>query len=476
MNKHTINSIKNKIDQTITKQCLPVLMDYIAIPCKSPAFDPEWQKNGYIDAAMQLFFDYTKKQNITGLTAEIIRLEKRTPLLFIDIPASPGISHSNTVLLYGHMDKQPEMSGWDPDKGPWRPVLQDDKLYGRGGADDGYALFSALLAIQVLQEHHIPHARCVIIIEACEESGSYDLPAYLTALKHKIGTPNLVICLDSSAGNYEQLWCTTSLRGIIGGQLDIQVTKEGIHSGLGSGVVPPIELILRQLLNRLEDPNTGQIIPPEFSVNIPKQRIQEAKQVAQQLGKAFLHSYPFIGDTQAVSQDVHELILNRSWRAQLSITGLEGYPKLRDAGNVTLPKASLKLSLRIPPTADAEQLSQALKTLLETNPPFNAHIHFTPNEAANGWHAPEPSPWLIDACEQASQEFFNQSAAYFGEGGIIPFMGMLGRAFPEVQFMITGVLGPRSNAHGPNEFLHLNMMKKITGCVAQVIAAQATCS
>lgn len=460
-------SIQAEIAQCWEQSILPTLATYISIPCKSPAFDPDWQQHGYLDQAMQLLFDWVKTQPIRGLHAELLQLPQRTPLLYIEVAGSSD----DTVLLYGHMDKQPEMSGWDPDKGPWQPVRLDDKLYGRGGADDGYALFASLLAIRVLQSHNIPHARCVLLIEACEESGSYDLPHYLKTFRDKIGTPSLVICLDSSAGNYDQLWSTTSLRGIVGGVLDIQVTREGIHSGLGSGVVPPIELILRQLLDRIEDARTGQIVGPAFQVEIPAERIAQAKHVATILGKDFFYSYPFLEGTNAIDSNVTELILNRTWRSQLSLTGIEGYPSLTNAGNVTLPNARFKLSLRTPPTANASELSQLLKQTLEADPPFNAHVTFTPTEKASGWHAPALAPWLADACDVASQQFYGKPAAYLGEGGIIPFMGMLGRQFPEVQFLISGVLGPRSNAHGPNEFLHIPMAKQLTGCVASVIAA-----
>lgn len=460
-------AIQAEIEQCWEQSILPTLKEYIRIPCKSPAFDPDWESHGHLAAAMQLLYRWVMSQPIKGLRAEILQLPERTPLLFIEIDGDSD----ETVLLYGHMDKQPEMSGWDPDKGPWLPVQLDDKLYGRGGADDGYAMFASLLAIRVLQSHQVPHARCVLLIEACEESGSYDLPHYLSAWEARIGTPSLVICLDSSAANYDQLWSTTSLRGIIGGVLDIQVTKEGIHSGLGSGVVPPIELILRQLLDRIEDARTGQVIIPGFDVEIPAERRAQAQQVATILGKNFLYSYPFLEDTSPICQDVVELILNRSWRPQLSITGISGYPNLTDAGNVTLPQASFKLSLRIPPTAKAGQLTQILQSTLEADPPFNARVRFTPTEKASGWHAPPLANWLASACEAASQQFFGKPAAYLGEGGIIPFMGMLGRRFPSVQFLISGVLGPHSNAHGPNEFLHIPMAKRLTGCVASVIAA-----
>lgn len=462
-----IPNLKQDIDRAWDKELIPILSDYIKIPSKSPAFDPDWEKNGYLQKAMELIFEWVRHEPVKAMQAEIIKLPKRTPLLFVDIPGQSD----ETVLLYGHMDKQPEISGWDKDKGPWIPRLIGDKLYGRGSADDGYAAFASLLAIRLLQHYHISHARCVLLIEGCEESGSFDLPFYLKALEARIQTPSLVICLDSSAANYEQLWSTTSLRGLISGNLTIEVIQEGIHSGFGSGVVPPIEIILRQLLDRIEDSRTGKIIIPGFEVPIPELRITQARAASKILAKEFFLSYPFVDETQPITSDVNELILNRTWRPQLSLTGIEGYPNLVNAGNVTLPKATFKFSMRTPPTAKATALSDQLKKTLEADPPFNAKITYTPTEYAPGWHAPELAEWLARASDTASTQFFNKPAAYLGEGGVIPFMGMLQKKYPDAQFLITGVLGPHSNAHGPNEFLHLPMAKGITGCVASVIAS-----
>ncbi|MFB3090454.1 MAG: M20/M25/M40 family metallo-hydrolase, partial [Gammaproteobacteria bacterium] len=213
-----IKNTSHFCDQRWDESVLPELIKYIRVPNKSPMFDPDWQKNGYMDQVVDQFTAWIKDQEIAGLQLEIVRLGYRTPLIFIDIPGNGASEKTDdTILLYGHLDKQPEMSGWLEGLGPWTPVLDGDRLYGRGGADDGYALFACLTAIEALHEQAIPHARCVVIIEACEESGSPDLPHYMEALSDRIGTPDLVICLDSGCGNYEQLWCTTSLRGLIGG-------------------------------------------------------------------------------------------------------------------------------------------------------------------------------------------------------------------------------------------------------------------
>ena len=448
------------------KSIIPELVEYIRVPNKSPAFDPDWQSNGFMEQVVDQFVAWSQHQNIEGMELDVIRLPKRTPLIFIDIPGDT----ENTVLLYGHLDKQPEMMGWNEGFGPWKPVLKENKLYGRGGADDGYALFASLLAIKILHKQKIPHARCVVIIEACEESGSYDLPFYIDHLKDRLGKPELVICLDSGCGNYEQLWSTTSLRGLVGGELKVEVLDEGIHSGDISGIIPSSFRILRQLLDRIEDPVSGQILLKECYVDIPNKRIEQAKHAASVLNENVFRRFPIKGNIRPVSDDLVELILNRSWRPTLSYLGASGLPEINDAGNVLRPFTSIKLSMRLPPTCSAKIVSKKLKELLLNDPPNGAKISFEIDWSVDGWMAPEISPWLEKALDEASENYFNKPSVHIGEGWSIPFMGMLGEKFPEAQFLITGVLGPGSNAHGPNEFLHIPAAKKITCCVAEIIA------
>jgi acetylornithine deacetylase/succinyl-diaminopimelate desuccinylase-like protein len=445
---------------------VPALIDYIRIPNQSPDFDPAWQENGYMESAVAQFTGWCKSRKIPGMQVEVLRLPGRTPLIYIEIPGRLD----ETVLLYGHLDKQPEMTGWREGLGAWQPVLEGDKLFGRGGADDGYAMFASLIAIEALQDQQIPHGRCVIIIEACEESGSYDLPAYMDLLSDRAGRPALVICLDSGCGNYEQLWNTTSLRGLVGGELRIEVLTEGVHSGDASGVVPSSFRILRTLLNRIDNYRSGAILEREFNVAIPAQRIQQARLAAEVLGEQVYRRFPFVDGMQPVTNDVPELILNRTWRAALSVTGIDGLPGIDQAGNVLRPYTTVKVSLRLPPTCDAAIATGKLSELLEQNTPYGARVSFKADWSASGWHAPELAPWLEQAVTQASLDYFGKPAMHMGEGGTIPFMGMLGERFPEAQFLITGVLGPNSNAHGPNEFLHIPTAKKLTCCVAEVLS------
>jgi acetylornithine deacetylase/succinyl-diaminopimelate desuccinylase-like protein len=445
---------------------VPQLVEYIRIPNKSPMFDADWQKHGHMDAAPDLLAAWARKQDIKGMKVEVVRLEGRTPLIFVEIDGQGD----DCVLLYGHLDKQPEMTGWADDLGPWKPVLKGDKLFGRGGADDGYAIFGSMTAIRALQEQQLPHARCVILIEACEESGSYDLPYYVDHLAERIGKPSLVVCLDSGCANYDQLWCTTSLRGLAGGNLRVRVLSEGVHSGDASGIVPSSFRVLRQLLSRLEDEASGRIIIEQLQVEIPEQRIEQARRAAQVLGNDVFDKFPFLPGMSPMTSDLTEMILNRTWRPMLSVTGVDGMPPLSNAGNVLRPFTAVKLSLRLPPTLNPKLASDLLKQELTRNPPYGAVVDFEVEKASTGWNAPALAPWLEHAIDHASQEFFGAPAMYMGEGGTIPFMGMLGEKFPGAQFMITGVLGPHSNAHGPNEFLHIPTGKRVTAVVARVIS------
>ena len=464
-----IEKLSSQIFQQWDNSIIPELVEYIRIPNKSPMFDPDWKENGYMDSVVQQFVRWVQQQNVHGLSLEVIQLGQRTPLIYIEIEAFQCDS-DKTVLLYGHLDKQPEMSGWREDLSPWKPVIEGDKLYGRGGADDGYALFSCISAIQALQSQQQAHDRCVIIIESCEESGSYDLPPYIDHLQDRIGQPELVVCLDSGCGNYDQLWTTTSLRGLIGGTLTVEVLGEGVHSGDASGIVPSSFRVMRQLLDRLEEVGTGRLLSDDFYVEIPESRIQQSQKAAEQMGDALFHRFPTVDGLQPQSNDVCELILNRSWRPTLSYIGADHIPSIASAGNVLRPKTSLKLSLRLPPGCDAERASQTLARLLTNNPPYGANITFTPDWAAGGWLAPDIEPWLEQAMDEASMAIYQKPAVHMGEGWSIPFMGMLGEKYPNAQFMISGVLGPGSNAHGPNEFLHIPMAKKLTACVALVLA------
>ncbi|MFO0722937.1 MAG: M20 family metallopeptidase [Myxococcota bacterium] len=466
-----MDSSETLIHGTWDSSIVPTLTEYIRIPNKSPYFDANWREHGHMMKAVKLIADWCRAQPIKGMSLEVIDVPGKTPIIFIEVAATqPG--NSDTILLYGHLDKQPEMTGWNEGLGPWTPVLQGDKLFGRGGADDGYAAFASLTAIRAAQNANIPHARLVTIIEASEESGSPDLPYYIETLASRIGTPSLIICLDSGCGNYDQLWSTTSLRGILVGTLTVEVLSEGVHSGDASGIVPSSFRVMRQLLSRIDDENTGAVKLTALHGEIPKGRLAQAKATAETLKNDVWDKFPFLPGVRPVTSDLSELILNRTWRPALSITGAGGLPAVTNAGNVLRPMTQVQVSLRLPPGVNADQAYALVKKTLEADPPYGAKVRFE-GDAQGGWDAPPLAEWLERSVSEASRAYFGKDAMYMGEGGSIPFMGMLGAKFPQAQFLITGVLGPGSNAHGPNEFLHIPTGKRLTACVAKVIGDHA---
>ena len=456
------------------------LTEYIAVPAKSLAFDPDWAAHGFIDHVVRDAADWVLAQKVPGLKLEVVRIDGRTPVIFFEIDGTKA-GAAQTVLMYGHLDKQPEFTGWRSDLGPWTPKYEDGKLYGRGGADDGYAVYAAIAAVQALKSQNVPHPRIVGLIETSEESGSPDLLPYIDALRPRLGDVGLVVCLDSGAGNYDQLGLTASLRGMAAGTLKVEVLTEGVHSGDASGLVPSSFRILRHVLDRLEDSATGRLLPASFHCDIPAERIEQAKATAAILGDDLFKRYPWVhydcgGESRRVlpmTGDPVDALLARTWRPTLSVTGAEGFPAPQDAGNVLRPCTAFKLSLRLPPLVDAAQAVQELKALLEDNAPYQARVTFDGGGGATGWNAPATTPWFEQALNEASQAHFGASCGYIGQGGTIPLMNMLSEGFPKAQMMVCGVLGPKSNAHGPNEFLHVPYAKRLTASVAQVIGAMA---
>ena len=470
-----LSSVSQAWDDDLVGQ----LSDYIEIPAKSPAFDANWAQAGYLNQVVERTAAWIEAQKVAGLTLEIIRLPGRTPVLFFEVASTRSQSTSGqTVLMYGHLDKQPEFDGWRNGLGPWTPKYLDGKLYGRGGADDGYAAYAAITAIQALKEQKVPHPRIVGLIETCEESGSPDLLPYIDVLKTRLGDVGLVICLDSGAGNYDQLWLTTSLRGMAAGVLKVEILTEGVHSGDASGLVPSSFRIMRHVLDRLEDSETGRLLPKSFHCEIPPERLAQAEATAGILGDAIYKRFPWAhhdcGGSSLVALpttlDPVEALIRRTWKPTLSVTGAEGFPALKDAGNVLRPYTAFKLSLRLPPLIDAAAAVAELKTLLEDNAPYQAKVTFQSESTSSGWNAPSTAPWFEQALNHASLAHFQAPVGYIGQGGTIPLMKLLSTGFPKAQMMVCGVLGPQSNAHGPNEFLHVPYAKKLTAAVAQVIA------
>jgi len=465
-------SLSNKeitqfIDKFWDKDIIPNLSEFISIPCKTPSLDPDWQKNKYLRKAAEFVADWINSQNIPGAQVQILQIPDKSPFIYVDIPGKSD----KTVLFYGHLDKMPEAEGWREGLGPWTPVLEDDRLYGRGSVDDGYAAFTPIAAIKALQEQGIPHARCVMMLEASEECGSPDFDDYLKHLENHLGIPDLIICIDAGGDDNKHLWCTTSLRGIVAGTLRVEILTKGVHSGTASGIVPSTFRIIRSILSRFEDQDTGKILSKDFYVDIPEKRLQQTKELAKILGDKIYKELPFVAGAMPVTTDATELLLNKTWRPALGVIGAEGIPLPKDAGNVLRPVTSLSLSVRIPPYLKPELLSKKLKEILEKDPPYGAKITFTPSIGFCGWNAPETADWLEQSLQHAAETYFGSSPAYLGEGGSIGIVQMLGEKYPNAQFVISGLCSSDANAHGPNEFLCISAAKKFTCCVAEILAA-----
>jgi acetylornithine deacetylase/succinyl-diaminopimelate desuccinylase-like protein len=453
---------------------LPLLVEFARIPNLSPDFDPGWREAGHMDAAADLMAAWAGARALPGATVEVVRLPGLTPTVLVDVPASdPGAV--GTVLLYGHIDKQPPFDGWAPGRGPWTPVVEGDRLYARGVADDGYALPSALVAVEAVRAAGGRHGRVIVLAEGSEESGSPHLPAVLAHLGDRIGTPDVVLALDSGSPTYDRLWVTTSLRGALVGTLTVRVLGHGVHSGEAGGVVPSSFRISRQLLDRIEDASTGDVLVPELRVDPPDWALDAAREQAAALDGNTSDGPPFpvVGSLELDGADSTDRVVRNAWRASVAVVGADGMPPPAEAGSVLRPFTSLKLVVRIPPTCDPVAAAAALERTLTADPPSGAEVTWEGGQAAGGWAAAPLAPWLGEALDQASRACFANPPARLGEGGSIPFMGWLAERYPEAQVLAAGVLGPGSNAHGPDESLHLPTAERLTGALALLLDAHA---
>ncbi len=470
------------------------LEDYIAIPNVSPAFAPDWAEQGDTDRAVELFAERLKAMqnewSAAGVRTDDVKVailggrkkplldaagERRTPALRVDIPAFGGAAAAGkTVLLYGHLDKQPGLEGmWAEGLGPTEPVIRDGKLYGRGGADDGYALWCAFSAVMAVRAAGGRHARAVILIEGAEESGRDDVEYYIQEMAAGLGEVGLVVCLDSGCGDYANLWTTGSLRGVTSGRLRVEVLREGVHSGDASGVVPSPFRILRKLLARLENVDNGEVFAPELRVAVPAKVRAYLARSAAVLGEGVWRGFPFVDGVAPAGREPLEISLARGWRCGMVVKGLDGFPPVAGSGNVMLPWAEAGLSMRLPPTLDAGAAAAFIKRELERDPPYGAKVSYTAEGASNGWLAPEEPAWLEAALRDGAREGFAGEVLVNAEGGSVPFMNFLAGLFPRAVFWVTGILGPGSNAHGPNECLDLPAVRRLTLALAGVLSAEA---
>ena len=449
---------------------LDTLLEYCKIPCLSPMFDAQWVQNGHIEAATQMLATWAKNRKLANFDVQIHRLDGRTPVITVTVESTGG--GEGTAVLYGHLDKQPPLGEWSEGLEPFNPVRRGDRIYARGVSDDGYSIFAALSALEAMEANNVAHSRCVVLIEACEESGSPDLEAYLDALKDHLGDVELLICLDSGAISYDRLWVTTSLRGLASIELTVKVLEQGRHSGMASGVVPSSFRILRQLIERVEDSATGEILLKELHVEIPESVKASAESTSQEFGDIYQHEFPLVPGLTLMGNSPAGRILNKTWSPTLSVTGMGGIPTPDIAGNVLRAFTTATLSFRLPPTADSKLCEQAIVNAMTKDIPSNAQVTFK-TEHADGWNAPELAPWLATALEEASTDAYGKGPGFTGEGGSIPFLASLGKRYPGVQFLATGVLGPDSNAHGIDEMLDIPMAVGVVNSVITVLHAHA---
>lgn len=465
-----IEKIAQKIDQKWDEEIQKAIEDFVRIPALSIAFDQNWEKNGWLDQAVDYAQSWAQGLDIPGIKLQKIKLKGASPCLFAEIPGTGKKANDKTVFFYGHLDKQPPSLGWDENKSAWNPVVENGCLYGRGSADDGYAWFCSLSAIKALDAEGIDRPRCVALFETAEESGSQNYEQYLEMIQKKLGDIGLVVVLDSSCGDYDRLWITQSLRGMVSGELKVKVLKHGVHSGEAGGYVPSSFMIIRQLLDRIEDSKTGKILGNSFQVSVPKEVQEETQKNSHILGCYIDQSYPWNASTKRMIDKMDEVILNRAWGSSLSVVGCDGIPDVESAGNVLRPYTTLKLSLRLPPTADAKLAAKSLSDTLTANAPFGAEVSFDKVGFGSGFYAERKSDWLADAIRESSEKLWNNPPVYFGIGASIPLLSMFQKIWPQASFVVAGVLGPKSNAHGPNECLNIAYAKKLTTSVAHIVA------
>ena len=461
--------LSNLIEHHWEDDTLDALIDFVRLPAKSPAFDADWESHGFLKTACQKAALWGQKR-FPQATFEVLEAPGKTPCLFFDIPAQ-GEASEAAAFFYGHLDKQPEAAGWTKNRAPFKPVIEEGRLYGRGCADDGYSIYAALTAVKALEEAKMPHPRCCGLIETREESGSEDLPHWLATVAPRCGKVGLVTVLDSAAGDYERLWITASFRGIVAATLRVKVLRHGLHSGTASGIAPESFMIARELLSRVENCATGEITDPAFNCPIPAERRNQIDAAAKLLADKVTDDFPWAGNTQPRFATISENLLAQTWKPQLAIIGAEGIPSLQEAGNVLRPETALRLSIRIPPCVDPEKALASLKAKLTENIPYGAEASIENTQAASGWNAPLEAPWFTKAVEEIGHSVFGTPSAYIAEGGSIPILNLFADTFPGSQMFVTGVLGPASNAHGPDEMLDIGYTVKLTTAVANLLHA-----
>jgi acetylornithine deacetylase/succinyl-diaminopimelate desuccinylase-like protein len=461
----------DSIDRRFRSRGIELLESFVSIRSLSPAFDPLWREHGEISRALDLFGTWASTLEIPGLRWRRSDISGRTPALVVEIPPSSQRESSGGVLIYGHLDKQPASAPWHEDTDPFVATRSGDLLYGRGVVDDGYSLPCALLALESLAQAGLEYPRTTVIIEASEESGSPDLDAHIDALMSLLGDVELVICLDSGGLDDRRLWVTTSLRGNLVLTVDVEVLQHGVHSGSAGGVVPSSFRIMRQILDRLEDSTTGEVIPDFLRPSIPSSVLEHALELANDLDDPLARAFPIVDGLVLDGSSGEERIVRQTWGPSVAYTGVDGMPPLKDGGNVLRPHTTVKISLRLPPTIEAASAQESLVDLLSSDPPSGSRVTVRAETPANGWVAPPFSRLVAGALEEGSRAGFHELPGFCGEGGSIPFLSTLVDRFPHAQVVATGALIPGSNAHGPDESLQISTAVGVCTAVAHLLHA-----
>jgi len=482
------SGLEKTIDSFWYENALPVFKEFVTIPCISPSYDPDWKKKGALRQARELAETWIR--SLTPLAAEIhVGLTETDdgevpPILLVHVPANPPDTPGN-VLTYGHFDKQTvEGEDWTQppnatDKGPFVPNVYQDHLYGRGTSDDGFATFTVITALWAMNQCGLAYPQVNVIIDFDEESGSVNLRPSLLHFKDVIGEPDLCIELDSSVGNYEQLWYGSTARGTITGTLSVTMLSTAVHSGDGGGIIPnPVNLV-RLLLDRIQDPATGEVVIPELQVPVPAGNLADVQAQAANLGAHLVGDFPWVGNAYPYLQDPVQLVLNKTWRAALAITGQHGLPSLATASNVIVPEIEYQLSIRLPPTVDVHAAQLVLKGTLEADPPYGATVRYTfrGDPIGAGWVTPPRASWFLRAIAATSREVFGRDPSPFGDGGTIPVLNLMTELYANreestgAQILATGAAGPGNNEHGANENLDMGYARKLALSLARLIEA-----
>ena len=464
-------SFQKYVEKMFTYNTLPYLMDFIRIPNLSPAFDYNWSTNGLLEKTANFVLSFINSLSLKNATTNLIQDKGYTPLIFIEIsPSRPN--DSRTILFYAHFDKQPHGTGWDEDKGPTKPVVENNRLYGRGSADDGYAIFSILTIIKACQDHNCPLPRICVIFEGAEESTNEHLIYYFNKLMPIIGN-NLIafIPLDAACSDYDRLWMTNSLRGLLEYQINIQSLDNDCSFGPeSSGRVAENLFLIRKALDGVIDTTNGEIKIEQFQVkDIPKIIDEQMEKEIEVLDGKYFDTIPLYPGVSPLKTDIKEAMINNRWKPTLNILGIDNCPKIEDNGLRCNKSIKIKVGMRLPPGINENESINALKNTINNNIYFGAKASIENIDFNQGWSLTNLSERTKTILNRASIEFFGNEMVFKGDGRSIPFITYFQSKYPNTDIICTGICGIDSVEHGPNENVNLDACKKLILILCQYL-------